>query len=117
MRRNFARVSRSLSFTVIGVLLFGSPSKGQEESFYKGKTLRVIAGTTAGALYDQWARVIAAHIVKHIPGNPQVIVQNMPGAGHQIAAGRSSQLCTWISSSGARRSSSTGENSSSSARP
>ena len=57
-----------------------------EESFYKGKTLRVIAGTTAGALYDQWARVIAAHIVKHIPGNPQVIVQNMPGAGHQIAA-------------------------------
>jgi Uncharacterized protein conserved in bacteria len=86
MRRNFARVSRSLSFTVICVLLFGSPSKGQEESFYKGKTLRVIAGTTAGALYDQWARVIAAHIVKHIPGNPQAIVQNMPGAGHQIAA-------------------------------
>ncbi|HMF51668.1 MAG TPA: tripartite tricarboxylate transporter substrate-binding protein [Candidatus Saccharimonadales bacterium] len=86
MRRNFARVSRSLSFTVICVLLFGSPSKGQEESFYKGKTLRVIAGTTAGALYDQWARVIAAHIVKYIPGNPQVIVQNMPGAGHQIAA-------------------------------
>lgn len=86
MRRNFARVSRSLSFTVICVLLFGSPSKGQEESFYKGKTLRVIAGTTAGALYDQWARVIAAHMVKHIPGNPQVIVQNMPGAGHQIAA-------------------------------
>jgi tripartite-type tricarboxylate transporter receptor subunit TctC len=86
MRKDFARVSRSLSFTVICVLLFGSPSKGQEEAFYKGKTLRVIAGTTAGALYDQWARVIAAHIVKHIPGNPQVIVQNMPGAGHQIAA-------------------------------
>ncbi len=70
MRRNFARVSRSLSFTVICVLLFGSPSKGQEESFYKGKTLRVIAGTTAGALYDQWARVIAAHIVKHHPRKP-----------------------------------------------
>jgi tripartite-type tricarboxylate transporter receptor subunit TctC len=80
------RVSRSLLFTVIGVLLFGSPSKAQDEPFYKGKTLRVIAGTTAGALYDQWARIIAAHIVKHIPGNPQVFVQNMPGAGHQIAA-------------------------------
>jgi hypothetical protein len=58
MRRNFARLSRSLSFTVICVLLFGSPSKGQEESFYKGKTLRVIAGTTAGALYDQSGRVL-----------------------------------------------------------
>ena len=86
MRKDFARVGRSLLFTVICVLLFGSPTKGQDEPFYKGKTLRVIAGTTAGALYDQWARIIAAHIVNHIPGNPQVFVQNMPGAGHQIAA-------------------------------
>jgi tripartite-type tricarboxylate transporter receptor subunit TctC len=86
MRKGFARASRSLSFTAICVLLFATPSHGQDEPFYKGKTLRVIAGTTAGALYDQWARVIASHIVKHIPGNPQAIVQNMPGAGHQIAA-------------------------------
>jgi tripartite-type tricarboxylate transporter receptor subunit TctC len=86
MRKDFARVSLSLLFTVICVLLFVSPSKGQDEPFYKGKTLRVIVGTTPGALYDQWARVISAHIVRHIPGNPQVIVQNMPGAGHQIAA-------------------------------
>ena len=76
MRRKFARVSRPRPFTAICVfLLFGSPSKGQEEAFYKGKTLRVIAGTTAGA-YDQWARVIAAHIVKYIPGNPQRLCKN-----------------------------------------
>jgi hypothetical protein len=73
MRKDFARVSRSLLFTAICVLLFRSPSNSQDEPFYQGKTLRVIAGTTAGALYDQWARVIAAHIVKHIPGNPQAI--------------------------------------------
>jgi tripartite-type tricarboxylate transporter receptor subunit TctC len=86
MRTDFTRVSWWLVFAVICVLLYGSPSKAQEEPFYKGKTLRVIAGTTAGALYDQWARIIGAHIAKHIAGNPQVIVQNMPGAGHQIAA-------------------------------
>ena len=58
----------------------------QSEPFYKGKTLKVIVGTTAGALYDQWARLIAPHFAKQIPGNPEILVQNMPGAGHQVAA-------------------------------
>jgi len=58
----------------------------QTEPFYKGKTLKVLVGTTPGALYDQWARLIAAHLPKQIPGNPEILVQNMPGAGHQIAA-------------------------------
>lgn len=58
----------------------------QAEPFYKGKTIKIIIGTTPGALYDQWARVIAAHMGKHIPGNPEMLPQNMPGAGHQIAA-------------------------------
>jgi tripartite-type tricarboxylate transporter receptor subunit TctC len=54
--------------------------------FYQGKTIKVIVGTVPGVLYDQWARVLAAHMGKHIPGNPDFIVQNMPGAGHMIAA-------------------------------
>ena len=54
--------------------------------FYQGKTIRIVVGTQSGVLYDQWARMIAAHIGKHIPGNPDFIVQNMPGAGHMIAA-------------------------------
>jgi tripartite-type tricarboxylate transporter receptor subunit TctC len=58
----------------------------QAEPFYKGKTIKVIVGTTPGALYDQWSRIIAAHIGRNIPGNPEMLVQNMPGAGHQIAA-------------------------------
>ena len=57
-----------------------------QADFYKGKSITVYAGTTAGALYDQWSRILAAHMGKHIPGKPDMIVQNMPGAGHKIAA-------------------------------
>ena len=57
-----------------------------QADFYKGKTITVYIGTTPGALYDQWGRILATHMRKHIPGNPDVIVQNMPGAGHMIAA-------------------------------
>jgi tripartite-type tricarboxylate transporter receptor subunit TctC len=69
----------------IGVAAWASKAFAQAD-FYKGKTITVIAGTTAGALYDQWARVLAQHMGKHIPGRPEMIVQNMPGAGHMIAA-------------------------------
>ncbi|MBI4528808.1 MAG: hypothetical protein HY695_33855 [Deltaproteobacteria bacterium] len=67
-------------------LCFASSLQAQSEPFYKGKTIKVIVGTTPGALYDQWSRLIAAHIGKHIPGNPELVAQNMPGAGHKIAA-------------------------------
>jgi tripartite-type tricarboxylate transporter receptor subunit TctC len=53
--------------------------------FYQGKTIRVIIGTPPGNLYDLWARLIVAHMGKNIPGNPDFIVQNMPGAGHVVA--------------------------------
>jgi len=64
----------------------GSAAAFAQADFYKGKTITVYIGTTPGALYDQWGRIIASHMVKHIPGRPNVIVQNMPGAGHKIAA-------------------------------
>jgi tripartite-type tricarboxylate transporter receptor subunit TctC len=57
-----------------------------QTDFYKGKTITVYIGTTPGALYDQWGRILAQHMGKHIPGKPDMIVQNMPGAGHMIAA-------------------------------
>jgi len=56
------------------------------EDFYRGKTIRVIVGTTAGALFDAWARLLARHMPKYIPGNPTMVVENMPGAGFLIAA-------------------------------
>jgi tripartite-type tricarboxylate transporter receptor subunit TctC len=73
-------------FCVIVMTAGSASSVLAQTDFYKGKTITVIAGTTPGALYDQWARLLAAHMTKHIPGKPDMIVQNMPGAGHIIAA-------------------------------
>ncbi len=56
------------------------------DEFYKGKTIRVVVGNSAGGAMDDWARFIAPHFGKHIPGNPDVVVQNMPGAAGVIAA-------------------------------
>src|SRR3982751_3000708 len=54
--------------------------------FYQGKTIAIVVGYLAGDGYDIWARLLAAHMGKHIPGNPGMIAQNMPGAGSMIAA-------------------------------
>src|SRR4030095_6114529 len=58
----------------------------QVEPFYKGQTLRVIVAFTPGGAYDTWARMITKHLDKYIPGNPTIVVQNMPGAGSISAA-------------------------------
>jgi tripartite-type tricarboxylate transporter receptor subunit TctC len=57
-----------------------------QEPFYKGKTIRIIVGFSAGGGFDIYSRAIARHIGKHIPGNPTVIVENMTGAGSLVAA-------------------------------
>jgi tripartite-type tricarboxylate transporter receptor subunit TctC len=57
-----------------------------QSSFYQGKTVTVVAAASAGSLYDLYARLVAQFIGKHIPGNPNFIVQNMPGAGSIIGA-------------------------------
>jgi tripartite-type tricarboxylate transporter receptor subunit TctC len=54
--------------------------------FYKDKKLSMIIGFGPGGGYDQWARVVARHMGKHIPGNPTFVPQNMPGAGSLTAA-------------------------------
>jgi tripartite-type tricarboxylate transporter receptor subunit TctC len=51
------------------------------EGFYKGRTISILMGTGPGGSYDIYGRVIAAHIARHIPGNPNIIVEHMPGAG------------------------------------
>src|SRR5215208_4669306 len=57
-----------------------------DADFFKGKTIRVIVGFAAGGGFDQYARTIARHMPKHIPGNPTMIVDNMTGAGSRLAA-------------------------------
>lgn len=84
-------------FLICAVLLIAaSASAGQAAkasfdekavaSFYQGKTVRVVVGFSAGGGYDQYSRVIGRHLSKYIPGNPAVIVENMPGVGSIIAA-------------------------------
>lgn len=58
----------------------------QEDDFYRGKQLKAIVSTAAGGDYDNWIRLITRHWVKHIPGEPIFVIQNMPGAGGIIAA-------------------------------
>jgi tripartite-type tricarboxylate transporter receptor subunit TctC len=71
---------------LLGICMIDSqPVLGQTDSFYKGKTIRLVVGSTTGNFYDSWGRLIARHWSKYIPGSPEVIVQNMPGAGSVTA--------------------------------
>jgi tripartite-type tricarboxylate transporter receptor subunit TctC len=76
-----------LKAMVCATLLFlALPCLGRAQTpYYQGKTVTVIVGTGAGDLYDLYARAIALYMGKYLPGNPNIIVQNMPGAGHMIA--------------------------------
>jgi tripartite-type tricarboxylate transporter receptor subunit TctC len=67
-------------------LALGAPLSAQTpDDFYKGKQIRVVVGTAAGQDYDSWARLMARHLPRFLPGNPAFIVENMPGAGHILA--------------------------------
>jgi tripartite-type tricarboxylate transporter receptor subunit TctC len=61
-------------------------AQGQTDQFYKGKTMRIMVGSTAGGFYDRWARLFAKYMGKYIPGQPEIVAQNMTGAGSVIAA-------------------------------
>ena len=86
MRRTIGGLRSIIGVSIIVVGLFWGASAFAQADFYKGKVITVYAGTTPGALYDQWSRLLAQYMSKHIPGKPDMIVQNMPGAGHKIAA-------------------------------
>jgi len=73
-------------FLVIAFVLLAHSQLFAQADFYKGKTLRVIIGYSAGGTNDLWARTVARFWGKYIPGNPDVIVQNMPGAATMVAA-------------------------------
>jgi tripartite-type tricarboxylate transporter receptor subunit TctC len=68
------------------LLLLLPNAVGAQESFYKGKTIRMIVGTSAGGGFDAYTRTIARHFGRHVPGQPAIVVENMAGAGHLIAA-------------------------------
>src|SRR6187401_1242854 len=79
---------------VVGaVVLGGGPAAADAVAdFYRGKQLRVIVRTTPATDYDQYSRLIARFMGKHIPGNPSIIVVNMPGGGGITAANYMAQV-------------------------
>ena len=74
------------ALVALSMLLFNDGRAFAQATFYEGKTIRMIVGFTAGGGYDAYTRAIGRHMGKHIPGNPVMIVENMPGAGSMISA-------------------------------
>ena len=69
----------------VAAALLATPAVAQQ-NFFEGKTITIITSTGSGGSYDTTARLVARHMPRHIPGNPTMIVQNMPGGGNVIAA-------------------------------
>ncbi len=77
--------TRASVFAVLAAAaaLTANPSAAQQNvaDFYKGKNVILLLGTGPGGSYDLYARIFAEHLGKHIPGNPSIVVEHMPGAG------------------------------------
>ena len=69
------------------ILLSSVPTRAQPVAdFYRGKTLRMLIGFGPGGGYDIYGRLVAEFLPRHLPGNPTIVAQNMPGAGSSLAA-------------------------------
>jgi tripartite-type tricarboxylate transporter receptor subunit TctC len=71
---------------LVALFMFPLGELRAQSTFYQGKTITLIVGSGAGTAYDMYARLLGNYIGKHIPGNPTVLVQNMPAAGGLVAA-------------------------------
>jgi tripartite-type tricarboxylate transporter receptor subunit TctC len=84
MKRRSVMIAISV---LASVLYFAGPRPGSaQEPYYKGKQIRIIVGLSTGGGYDRAARMLARFIGKYIPGSPDVVVQNMPGASSVTAS-------------------------------
>ena len=77
---------RVLLTAVCLVAAFAADAAAQSDLFFKGKQIKIVVGFTAGGIIDLWARLYTQHLGKYIPGNPDLIVQNVAGGGSMIAA-------------------------------
>src|SRR5262245_39491822 len=88
-RRKLAQIGLTVGLFVLGVGALSLAQAQQPADFYKGKNIDLMIGYSVGGGYDVYARLIARHLGKHIPGNPTVTPKNMEGAG-------SLRLANWI---------------------
>src|SRR5258706_1765525 len=79
------RLSLATRAVALACLFAVSLAPAHADDFYKGKTLNIVAGYTPGGGFDANARLLSRYIAKYIPGKPNVIVSNMPGAASQTA--------------------------------
>src|SRR5688572_31062298 len=87
LRQNFGGKEKPMIRILVLVLTLGwSSALLAQAPFYQGKTINIVVGTKAGDVYDLYPRLLAEFWTKNIPGNPNVMVQNMPGSAWLIAA-------------------------------
>lgn len=79
------RMRVALFLPLLPVILTATTGPTQAADFYKGKTINLVVGSTPSGSFDVNARTVARHLGRYVPGNPTVIVQNMPGAGSLTA--------------------------------
>jgi tripartite-type tricarboxylate transporter receptor subunit TctC len=77
---------KSVAKVLVAFLVLCGTQAFAQDPFYNAKTIRIIVGFSAGGGYDTYARLIARHMTRHIPGNPTIVVENMTGAGSLISA-------------------------------
>jgi len=77
---------RLLFLLVVIVVPARANAAAAEQDDFRGKTIRIVVGFAAGGGFDAYARIIARHMGRHIPGNPAMLVDNMTGAGSRVAA-------------------------------
>jgi tripartite-type tricarboxylate transporter receptor subunit TctC len=80
------KLERATVILTAAFLGVSAASVSAQEPFYAGKSIKIVVGFTSGGFYDRWSRLLARYVPKYLPGNPEMIVQNMPGAGSVIAA-------------------------------
>lgn len=75
-----------VTLAVAGLLAAGQThaDEASEAAFYEGRTVQLLVGFSPGGGYDTYSRTLARHLSKHIPGNPNVVVRNVPGAGSLV---------------------------------
>ncbi len=86
LRATMSFTRRCLMGATALVLFVAGPAHATTHDFYKGKTVRIVVGVSAGGIFDTYSRTIGRHLGKHIPGNPTIVVENMTGAGGLVLA-------------------------------
>lgn len=84
LRFHHASGLRIWALAAVSILGPSLPAAAQSDGFYKGKQIRMVVPSGAGGGYDTFARVLSVHLRKHLPGNPTIVDQNMPGASGML---------------------------------